>query len=213
MTSAAISGVPRINLLPKSEVARRERDGLVRVWTWVLLGAIVLAVLIILAAFAYKLFADQRLAAEQTRSTQLVQEIASLSEVSTAVSTQQELTQFRGEAMATDLEWTPIVSKLLSALPGDATLTGFTFTVGGAPQGEDPATAVGVSGTFTVGSPTPLDIVATIRSLRSIEGVLFADGQSVSSSTEGSAFSYLLNVEFDQTAYSGAFAESDEEGE
>ena len=57
------SGFPRVNLLPRSEIVRRERDRLVRVWVWIVLAALLVAALIIAGAFAFKVFADQRLAA------------------------------------------------------------------------------------------------------------------------------------------------------
>ena len=91
-------------------------------------------------------------------------------------------------------------------------LTGFDITVGGAPRARTQRRA-GLVGTISIDSPTPIDIVAIIRSLRGVEGVLFADGESVISSeiSEG-RFAYVLDVQFDQTIYSGAYA-ADEEGE
>ena len=158
-------------------------------------GAILVALLIIAGAFWFKLVADQRLAAEQARPTSCSLEIASLSEVSQALATESELTDFRAEAMATDFAWSPVIAKVTGILPADTTLTGFDFTVGGAPQGDDPTLEQGLVGTVSIDSPTPLDIVAIIRSLRGVEGVLYADGQSVTSSqvSEG-RFAYLLNV-------------------
>ncbi|WP_203579193.1 hypothetical protein [Microbacterium hibisci] len=201
------SGVPRVNLMPRSEVARRERDSLIRTWVWIVLAAIVVAVLIIAGAFAFKFFADQRLVAEQARTNTLLTEIAALSEVSEALATESELTEFRTDAMATDLAWTPVMAKITGILPADTTLTGVDFTVGGVPQGDDPTVEQGIVGTVTFDSPTPLDIVALIRSLRGVEGVLYADGQSVTSSqVSADRFSYLLNVEFDQSVYSKQFA-------
>lgn len=207
------SGVPRVDLMPRSEVAKRERDKLVRLWVWIVLGAIVVALLIIAGAFAFKFLADQRLTAEQARTTALLTDIASLSEVSQALATESELTDFRTEAMAADLAWTPVIAKISGILPPDATLTGFDVTVGAAPQGDDPTVEQGVVGTVSIDSATPLDIVAIIRSLRGVDGVLYADGQSVTSSqvSEG-RFAYLLNVEFDQTVYSNEYA-ADEGGE
>ncbi|MFC8683388.1 hypothetical protein ACFT30_17900 [Microbacterium ureisolvens] len=201
------SGVPRVNLMPRSEVARRERDSLVRTWVWIVFGAIVVAVLIIAGAFAFKFFADQRLVAEQAQTNTLLTEIAALSEVSQALATESELTDFRTDAMATDLAWTPVMAKITGILPGDTTLTGVDFTVGGVPQGEDATLEQGIVGTVTFDSPTPLDIVALIRSLRGVEGVLYADGQSVTGSqVSEDRFAYVLNVEFDQTVYSNQFA-------
>ncbi|HKP07230.1 MAG TPA: hypothetical protein VJU58_08250 [Microbacterium sp.] len=207
------SGAPRVNLMPRSEIVRRERDSLVRLWVWIALGAIVVAVLIIAGAFTFKFFADQRLVAEQARTNALLTEIASLSEVSQAIATESELTDFRTDAMATDLAWAPVMAKITGVLPADTTITGVDFAVGGVPQGDDPTVEQGLVGTVTFDSPTPLDIVALIRSLRGVEGVLYADGQSVTSSqVSADRFSYLLNVEFDQSVYSNEFA-AEEGGE
>ncbi|MBW9094077.1 hypothetical protein JNB62_10315 [Microbacterium jejuense] len=201
------AGAPRVNLMPRSEVARRERDKLVNLWVWIVLGAIVVALLIIAGAFALKFVADQRLVAEQTKTNALLGEIAALSDVSQALSTQSELTEFRAEAMAADLAWSPVIAEVTGILPADATLTGFDLAVGGAPQGDDPAAEQGLVGTISIDSATPLDIVAIIRSLRDVEGVLFADGQSVTSSqiSEG-RYAYQLTVQFDQTVYSNEYA-------
>ncbi|MBD3940686.1 hypothetical protein IF188_03105 [Microbacterium sp. NEAU-LLC] len=204
---APFSGLPRVNLMPRSEIARRERDKLVTLWVWIVLGAIVVALLIIAGAFALKFVADQRLAAEQTKTNALLTEIASLSEVSQALSTQSELTDFRTEAMAADLAWSPVIAKITGILPADATLTGFDMTVGGAPQGDDPTAEAGLVGTVSIDSATPLDIVAIIRSLRAVDGVLFADGQSVTSSqVTADRYAYQLNVQFDQSVYSNEYA-------
>jgi hypothetical protein len=199
--------------MPRSEVARRERDKLVRLWVWVVLGAIVVALLIIAGSFAFKFFADQRLAAEQAQTNALLTEIASLSDVSQALATESELTGFRADAMASDLAWTPVIAKVTGILPADATLTGFDLAVGGAPQGDDPTAEAGVTGTISVDSPTPLDIVAIIRSLRTVDGVLYADGQSVTSSqVAADRYAYQLNVVFDQSVYSNQYA-TEEGGE
>ena len=211
--AAPFSGVPRVNLMPRSEVARRERDGLVRMWVWIVFSAILVALLVIAGAFAFKFVADQGLVAEQARTDDLILEIAALSEVSQALATESELTGFRTEAMATDLAWSPALAKVTGILPSGTTLTGFDFTVGGTPQGDDPTVEQGLVGTITIDSSTPLDIVAIIRSLRGVEGVLFADGQSVTSGqVSQSQFTYLLNVEFDQTVYSGEYTATEGQG-
>jgi hypothetical protein len=207
-----MTSLPRVNLMPRSEVLRRERDKLSRAWIWGVLGAILVALLIVAAAFYLKWAADQRLAAEQAQSNQLLLEIASLSEVRTALATESELTAFRGDAMATDLIWAPVIQRVTGVLPGETRLTGYDFAVGGAPQSDDPTAEQGLVGTVSFDSPTPLDIVGLIRSLRAVEGVLFADGQSVTSSqVDSGRYSYLLNVIFDQTIYSGAYAATEGE--
>ena len=201
------SGPARVNLMPRSEVARRERDALVRRWVWIALGAVIVALLIIAGAFAFKFVAEQGLAAEQARTDVPLTEITSLSEVSQALATESELIDLRSDAMASDLAWSPVIAGVNGILPPGTTLTGFDLTVGGAPLGDDPSLEQGLVGTMTIDSPTPLDIVAIIRSLRGVEGVLFADGQSVTSSQQTvERFTYLLDVQFDQSVYSNLYA-------
>lgn len=203
----ALAGMPRVNLMPRSEIARRERDQLTRVWVWAVAGAVVLALLIIGAAFALSWLADQRLAAEQAKTADLTAELASLSDVNAALATEAELTDFRTQAMATDIAWAPAIAKITSVLPPGSELTGYDLIVGGAPQGDDPTVEEGLAGTVFIDSPTPIDIVTIVRSLRGVDGVLFADGQSVTSSpvSEG-RYAYQLNLKLDQTIYSGDFA-------
>lgn len=203
----AYAGLPRLNLMPRVEVARREREALTRRWVWGVLGAIVLALLIIAGAFAVQFLAAQRLATEQARTNDLLFELSALGEVSKSLATEQELTAFRAEALANDFAWQPVIASVASVLPADVILTGFNLVAGGAPQTEDPATEQGLVGTFTFDSPNPIDIVSAVRSLRGVAGVFYADGQAVTSSTviEGH-YAYELTVTFDQTIYSNAFA-------
>jgi hypothetical protein len=204
------SGPARVNLMPRSEVARRERDVLMRRWVWIALGAVIVALLIIAAAFAFKFVAEEGLAAEQARTNVLLTEMTSLSDVSQALATESELTDFRRDAMASDLAWSPVIAAVNGVLPPGTTLTGFNLTIGGAPLGEDPTLEQGLVGTMTIDSPTPLDIVAIIRSLRAVEGVLHADGQSVTSSQQTvDRFTYLIDVQFDQLVYSNLYAAED----
>lgn len=209
----AYAGMPRLNLMPRVEVARRERESLTRRWVWAALGAIVVTLLIIAAAFALKFLADQRLVAEQARTNDLLVQLSALSEVSQALATEHELTQYRSEAMAADFAWAPVISKVTGILPAEVTLTGFDLTSGGAPQGDEPESEEGLVGTFAFDSPNPIDIVAAVRSLRGVDGVLYADGQAVTASTviEGH-YAYELTVTFDQTIYSNAYASEEGTG-
>jgi len=208
----ATAGVARINLLPRSEVQRRERDRLTRAWLWGVFAAIVVALLIIAGAFWLKTVADARLAAEQAETSNLILELSSLSAVSSALAAERELTDFRSIAMAPDLAWTPVVGSVVSVLPPGAILTGFDVATGGAPQADDPTLETGLTGRFWVSSGVPVDIVSTIRALRGVDAVIYADGQSITQdgANQGS-YAYELNVTFDQTIYSGAYA-TDEEG-
>lgn len=209
----AYAGMPRLNLMPRVEVARRERESLTRRWVWVALGAIVLTLLIIAGAFTVKFFADQRLVAEQARTNDLLVQLSALSEVSQALATEQELTQFRADAMAADFAWAPVIGKVTGILPAEVTLTGFDLTSGGAPQTDAPEGEQGLVGTFAFDSPNPIDIVAAVRSLRAVDGVLYADGRAVTASTviEGH-YAYELTVTFDQSIYSNAYASEEGSG-
>lgn len=199
-------GVPRVNLMPRSETQRRDRDALTRKWVWGVFGAVVVAALLIGAAFALKLLADQQLVAEQAKTNSLLVELSSLSEVSAALSTEEELTQFRAEAGGADFGWGPVIATVRSVLPAGVELSGFDLTAGGVPQTADPASEVGLTGTVLLDSPSPIDMAATIRALRAVPGVIYADGKSLQTSTvvDGS-FQYLLTVVMDQSIYSNAF--------
>jgi hypothetical protein len=194
--------------MPRSETDRRERDALARKWVWGVLGAVVVACLIIAVAFGFTWVANQSLAAEQVNTNRLVTELTGLSDISGALATQRELTQFRAEAMGSDFAWAPVIGAINGALPPGTTLTGFNVTSGGDPvQGTDPKTAIGLTGTFTVSSATPLDMAATIRAVRAAAGVMAADGQAITSSNVSvGAYQYQLDVTFNQTIYSGQYA-------
>jgi hypothetical protein len=205
--SVAVGGVPRVNLMPRSEIERRERETLLRRWLWGVLAAIVVALLIIAGAMVLKWAADQRLAAEQAESNQLLAELAALSDVSQALATERELTTFRTESMGADFAWSPVFASVKSSLPAEAALVGFDLIGGGVPQGAEPTLEPGLVGTIAVGSRNPVDIVAVARDLRVVPGVLLADGQSVTeSSVSPGSYVYELTVVFDQSIYSGQYA-------
>ncbi|GAA1468028.1 hypothetical protein [Microbacterium thalassium] len=203
-------GVPRVNLIPRSEIERRQRDATLRGWVWGIGGAVLAAVLVIAGALALNWFADQRLAAEQARTNDLLVELATLSDVSTALSTERDLTSFRAESMGSDFAWSPVIDSLESTMPGEVSLIGFNLIAGGVPQGEDPALEPGLIGTLTLSSPNVIDIAQTVRSMRSIDGVIDADGSLVatSSSTVGQ-YTYELSITFDQSIYSGRYLETE----
>jgi hypothetical protein len=207
-STLVLAGVPSVNLMPPSEIARRQRAALTRKWLWGVLVTLLVVGLLAVGAFALKWVADQRLAAEQARTNSLLAELASLSEVSDAVQTENALTDFRGRAMASDFAWAPVFTSVAGILPEGVAFSGFSLITGGTPQGEDPAQEPGLTGVLRLESPTAIDIAATVRALRNVEGVLFADGQAVTSSQQTAAlYRYDITLTFDQSIYSGAFAE------
>ncbi|MEU1973691.1 hypothetical protein ABZ477_18690 [Microbacterium sp. NPDC019599] len=203
----AFAGVPRVNLMPPLEIERRKRASLVRGWAWVVVAAMLVVGVIIAGAFALRLAADQALALEQANTNMLLAELSSLSEVSDAIAAEGELTAFRADAMGSDFAWAPLVASVTGALPADVRLTGFDLLSGGVPQTDDATTEVGLVGTMTLESPNPIDIAATIRELRSLEMVADVDGRAVTTAEQVSgAYTYQLDVTFDQSVYSGKYA-------
>ena len=83
------------------------------------------AVLVVVGAFALKFVADQALVAEQAKTNALLTELSSLSEVSGALATEGEFTAFRADAMGADFAWAPVIATVAGALPADVRLTGF----------------------------------------------------------------------------------------
>lgn len=202
------AGAPRVNLMPRSETDRREREALTRKWMWGVLGAVVVALLFIGATYAMTVLADQRYAAAQAETNNLTTQLAGLSGINQALASQRELTQFRAEAMGADFAWAPVIDEVTGALPPGVTITGFAVTSGGNPvPGTKPEDAVGLTGTFTFTSHTPLDMGPTIQSIRASKGVMDADGKALTSGgTTAATYTYLLTVTFNQTIYSGQYA-------
>jgi hypothetical protein len=203
-----IGGVPRVNLMPRAEIERRERSVLLTRWGWGLIGALAVVVLAIGAAFWMQLTAESKLAAANARTTSLLGEIAALADVREAVALDAELTDFRSQAMAADLKWGALVQPIEEILPDDASLSGFTLSAGAIPVGEDPALEVGAAGSYTIASVTPLDVVKTSRDARGLPGVLMADTWEMTSSggMEARLYEYILQVTIDQSVYTGEYA-------
>lgn len=200
-----VGAAPRVNLMPRAEVERRGRNVLLRRWIWGLVAALAVVVIAAGAAFWMLFTAQLRLASENLRTQALITQIAELQPVSEKLALEKDLTTFRTGAMATDLTWTTLVTSVQSALPVGVALTGFSLVPGGAPVGEDPAGEIGASGTLTLTSQTPAEIVTLVRSLRPIPGVVVVDGWEATTAEGG--FTYLLRIVFDQSVYTGAYAE------
>jgi len=215
--TAALSAIPRVNLLPPSEVSRREREKLAGKWIWAGIGAVILAAVLVAGAWLWNQFAQLQLAAEQARTTTLIQQIGALSEVSGAIAAEKELHGYLAEAMGSDLVWQDIRTRVESVLPGDVQLVGFDLTPG-APAttklSEDEAvSAAGLSGTITLDSPNTIDIATIAANLRKVGAIMLSDANALAESTiaEG-RFTYTIDVVFDQSIYTGRFAADPAEG-
>lgn len=209
--ATASIGVPRVNLMPRAEVQRRERDALARRWGIALLAAVAVVALASAATFWVKWGVEQRLAADQLRSSELLTDLAALSDVSRAVSLRTDLEAFRADAMVSDMSWTTLFDGVAAALPPGVVVTGFDLTTGAAPAGTDPTAEFGLGGMLELRSPTPIDIAPTVRSLRDLPGVVSMEPLAVTSEVTGGSdqrvYIYRVLAVFDQTLYTGAFAE------
>lgn len=199
----ALAGVPRINLLPRLEVERRERISLTRTWVLLALASLVVGVLVIGGAFTLKLVADQQLVAEQARTTNLLTELQSYSDVSKAISTQGELEQFRATAMGTDTDWTAMLHLVTGATPAGVTMLEFTLNPAASVL-EDPTSGVGYSGLLTFSAPGADAQAATVRALRAVPGVLAVDAATLYQGGEA-GFEFTVTIAFDQSVFTGAY--------
>lgn len=200
-----IGGPPRVNLLPRAVTERRQRNGVMRKWGWGLAGALGVVVLATAGTYALQVAAQQSLDAENSRTIDLLGQLSALQPVNQKLQLESELTDFRAQAMGTDLKWVGVLDVVRSALPADVGIVEYALTPGGLSQGDDPTLEVGAQGTISFTSGTPADIVGLIRSVRALPGVIDADGWA--NTLSGSEYRYDLRVTFDQSIYTGAYAE------
>ncbi|WP_315552135.1 hypothetical protein [Microbacterium aurum] len=200
-----IGGPPRVNLLPRAVTASRQRASLLRTWLLGLLAALGVVLVATGGAYALQLTAQQSLDQANADTVRLLGEVAALQPVNEKLKLESELGDYRTQAMGTDLTWATLVSSVESALPADTVLAGFTLVPGGNPVGDDPALEIGAAGELTITSTTPTQIVDIVRALRTVPGILSVDGWESTTDTLG--YSYLLRILFDQSSYTGAFAE------
>ncbi|BDV30357.1 hypothetical protein [Microbacterium terricola] len=211
-STITFGGAPRVNLMPRAETDRRERSALLRRWGWGIVAALLLVVAVSAGVYAIQWTADQTLAAENARTTQLLTDLAAHADIRAALDLESELSDFRVDAMASDLDWPAAVAELAGVLPDDVTISGFDLTVGPVPAGEDRAVEVGLIGTFALSASSPMDIVPLIRDTRDLESVINADGPQLNSGgDESTSYTYTLAVAFDQSLYTGDYAEEEAE--
>ena len=210
--TSVVAGVPRVNLMPRAELERRARAATLRAGGWVLVGAIALVLLIAAAGSWVNVLFQQQEAAEQARTEVLLADLAGLSDVSVALSTETALQEFRADAMAADIAWPEAYGILSGALPAGVTVTGFDLTAGGIPVEDDGADPqIGLSGEITLASPTPLEMGALIRAYGDLPGIVAVDGSQVFSEESSGGvptYAYRLTVAFDQSMYTGEFDET-----
>lgn len=197
-----LGGVPRVNLLPPSEVQRRAAGVLVRQWVAGLLATAVVVSGMVAAAYWGRTVADLQLAAEQARTMKLNGELAGLSHVSQALAEQTALTALRAEALGTDIEWRPLLTELTRSFPSGTELIGFELITGANPVAEaEPTAGIGVIGRLTIRTDDPADQNRMVDTLRSLDIALSADAGALTSEDE-EGFTFVVEFVLDQTHYS-----------
>ncbi|WP_396643752.1 hypothetical protein [Microbacterium sp.] len=197
---------PRVDLLPPSEVRRRETIARARTWATAAVGALLVTVVMVGGAFAYNLSADMRLATERARTQALLASIAELSDVSRALSLRGTLQGLRIDAMAGDLSWTAVVATVGSRLPAGVQITDYALVAGPVPDVATPD-APGASGTVTVTSAEPLSLVALVGTLRGSPGIQLTEVEELTGEDGAAGYEYRLRISVDQSVYTGDFAE------
>jgi hypothetical protein len=200
-----LGALPRVDLLPPSEVRRRDMLSRARSWVYIGIGALAVAVLAVGAAFAYNMTATVRLALEQSRTQQILVGIAGLSDVSTALALRTELTRTGGEAMAGDLTWSEVIDIVDARLPPGTTIVDYDLLAGPVPEAAAMVPpAPGATGTVTVASVQPLDFVTLTRRLRTIETVQVIEVDDLTSEDDDPGYKYRIRFTVDQSVYTTA---------
>lgn len=203
-------GVPRVNLLPREVIAKREQSGMIKSW-----GVRVAAAVVVVAAGAFGMFGWQaitalRLAATQAEGMSLLSQIGAKAEIQQLVQTESNLGAFEMNALATDLSWTESVQKILAKFPEGAWLCRFELASGAAPSGDAEA-QVGLSGVFSICGSFP-SAIPYLRDATSVDGVLSAVVLDGKYETDISAYVHQIAIEFDQTIYLGDKKNKDSAG-
>ena len=203
-----LGGAPRVNLMPRAAIERRERSVMLRRWGWALAAALLLVGLLSGGAFALQALSAQRLAAETARGGDLVSRIGALGPVQEKLDLRSELSLFRQEAMGTDLSWADFLASIQKVVPAGVGFTDFSLAPAGIPEeGVEAADAVGLSGELVLGSASASEFVPLIRAVRELPGVIIVDGW-VQEFVDG-RYEYTLRLTIDQTVYSGAYTPED----
>lgn len=200
----AFGGAPRVNLMPRAAIERRERSALLRRWGWMLAAALVVVGLLGGGAYTLQTLAQHRLDAANAKTTELIATMAALQPVQQKLTLQDELSTFREQAMATDLSWRSLVATLEDSLPPRTAFIELRLAPGGVPIGEDPTTETGVTGEVVVRGMAADEIDGLIRAARDLPGVVEADGWTQEYREGG--YRHTLRIVIDQSVYTGDYA-------
>lgn len=195
-------GVPRVNLLPREVIAKREQSGVVKSWGVRVAAAAVIVAVGVFGMFAWQTVTALRLGATQAEGMSLVTQIGTKAEIQQLINTESSLGSFEKKALATDFGWVESLQRLLAKFPEGASLCAFDLTGGAAPSGEAEA-QVGLSGIFSIcGSFT--SAIPYLRDATSVDGVLAVTIVDSTYDQTLGLYTHTIAVQFDQTIYTGA---------
>ncbi|MCA0346660.1 MAG: hypothetical protein LCH31_06460 [Actinobacteria bacterium] len=195
-------GVPRVNLLPREVIAKREQSGMIKSWGVRVAATAVIVAVGVLGMFAWQAVTTLRLGATQAEGTSLLTQIGSKSEIQQLINTESSLGSFEKKALATDFGWVESLQRLLAKFPEGSTLCSFDLTGGAAPAG-DPETQVGLSGVFTM-CGSAASVISYLRDATSVDGVLAVTIVDSTYDQTLGLYTHTIAVQFDQTIYTGA---------
>lgn len=195
-------GVPRVNLLPRDVIAKREQSGAIKSWGVRVAVAVVVVAVGVFGMFAWQAVTTLRLAATQAEGMSLLSQIGAKAEIQQLLNTESSLGVFEKNALATDFAWAESVQRLLAKFPEGSSLCSFDLTGGAAPSGE-PDAQVGLSGVFTI-CGSFVSAIPYLRDATSVDGVLAATIVDSTYDQTLGLYTHTIAVQFDQTIYAGA---------
>jgi hypothetical protein len=204
-----VGGTPQVNLLPQAVIARRAQSRTLKEWGVRIAGAVAVVAIACAGLFAWQSVTALQLLGVQQQGDELLTRIAAESEIQQLMRQQEELDRFRTEAMSTDLEWVPVLEGVKATFPDDASVGAYELRSGAVPSGA-PEEQVGLSGTISVVGAFP-SAIPFLRDFASVSGLSSATVREGKWDSSIDAYVHVIDVEFDQTVYSGRYAEEAEE--
>lgn len=201
-----VGGTPQVDLLPQAVIARRAQHRTLREWGVRIAGAVALVVIACAGLFAWQSITTLQLLGVQQQGEELLTRITAESEIQRLLHQQEDLDRFRTEAMSTDLEWVPVLEGVKATFPEDARVEGYELHSGAVPSGGAPETQTGLSGTVSIAGPFP-SAIPFLRDFASVSGLTSATVREGEWDPEIGIYVHVIDVEFDQTVYSGRYAE------
>lgn len=202
-----VGGVPRVNLLPPGEIESRSRRDLRLRWLGAFIVAAVLVGSVSSVAFGWAIQASDQLVQQRANASALESQLGQYSDIARLQQQKEKLDKMRSVAGSNDLAWTSLANEIKSVLPGRVALTGFRLAPGAAPKaGIKPADQVGLQGTLTFSADRTAAQAETISRLRTLPGLISVDAGALSVADRG-GYTFEATVSFDQTRYTGRFAQ------